>query len=173
MADVVALEFADPAGEALRIEWDESALAALDPRGANGDPAWRLGGELDWDEVEALRVVSGRLGDGRLIALAAVRPSGGPGHGAEVVACALGEPGSLEAVTEALLSTEYGPDGMPRRIGLELQAGEDAIPERVAGDAVETRVERSGAVERTSVALELRAGGTSGAGTIDVLRAAP
>ena len=56
MTEVLALEFTGPAGDPLRIEWQADALAALDPATADGEPVWRLGGELDWDEIEALRI---------------------------------------------------------------------------------------------------------------------
>ena len=42
---------------------------------------------------------------------------------------------TFEQLHEALLSTEYGPDGRPRRIGLELYPAADSIPIRVAGEA--------------------------------------
>ena len=51
---------------------------------------------------------------------------------------------------EALLSTEYGPDGAPRRLGLELYATEGAIPIRVAADVVEASVSDDGDLQARS-----------------------
>jgi hypothetical protein len=170
VSEAVVLEFRDPAGEALRFEWRADDLASLDPQSEPGQPVWRLGGELDWDEIEAVRVVSARIDDGRLLAIAAVRPAGAEGHGEEVTAGAIGDGESFEQLHEALLSTEYGPDGRPRRIGLELYPAEDSIPIRVAGEAQAIETADNGAVSRLTAALRLRAGGAAGAGSLDVLR---
>lgn len=169
MAETIALEFTDPAGEALRLEWDAEALARLDAR-LGRQPVWRLGGELDWDEVSELRVVSGHLERDRLIAVAALRPADAAGHGDEIVAGATGNPEALEQLAETLVSTEYGPDGAPRRIGLELYRDDGGIPLRVAGDVTEVSRETDGPVGRISAALELRAGGDVGVGTLEILR---
>ena len=66
--------------------------------------------------------------DGGLLALSATRPAGGRGHGDETVAAVLcGADGAPVDVSEALLSTEYGPDGVQRRATLELWLdGEEA-----------------------------------------------
>lgn len=164
------LEFHDPAGDALRFEWRVEDLAALAPETAREQPVWRLGGELDWDEIEAVRVVSARIDDGRLLAIAALRPAGAEGHGEEVTAGTVGDGESFEQLHEALLSTEYGPDGRPRRIGLELYPAEDSIPIRVAGEAQAIETADNGAVSRLTAGLRLRAGGAAGAGSLDILR---
>ena len=160
MTEVLALEFTGPAGDPLRIEWQADALAALDPAAVDGDPVWRLAGELDWDEIEALRIVSGRLDDGRLIAIAALRPTGAAGHGEEVVAGALGGAEGFDQLAEALLSTEYGPDGLPRRVGLELYRDDGGLPLRVGGRRDRHR-DRARRARRAAVsaALALRSSG--------------
>ncbi len=168
--DALAIEFTDPSGDALRIEWRTDALAALDPGSPGQEPAWRLGGELDWDEVEALRVISARLEDGRLIAVAALRPAGAVGHGEEIVLGALGDAESFDQLDDALFSTEYGPDELPRRVGLELYRENGGLPVRIAGDAVGVARSSEGGVERVSSALALRATGDAGVGVLDVLR---
>jgi hypothetical protein len=170
MGEAIALEFVDPNGDPLRIEWRADALAALDPAGSGQLPPWRLGGELDWDEVSELRLLSGRLGDRRLLAVAALRPAEAEGHGDEVVAGASGSVDSLERLGETLLSTEYGPEGEPRRIGLELYRADGGMPLRVAGDATAVASSLEGGVARTSAALELRAAGDLGVGVLDILR---
>jgi len=169
VTEVLALEFTGPAGEPLRIEWQADALAALDPAAADGDPVWRLAGELDWDEIEALRILSGRLDDGRLIAIAALRPAGAAGHGEEVVAGALGGAEGFDQLAEALLSTEYGQDGLPSRVGLELYRDDGGLPVRVAGDATATATRQEGPTRRVSAALALRSSGSAGVGVLDAI----
>jgi hypothetical protein len=164
----VTLEFTDPTGEPLRIEWDADALARLAPE-ASAKPAWTLGGELDWDEVEALRVLSGRLDDGALVAIAALRPTGAAGHGEELVAGALGEAEALDRLAEALLSTEYGAEGLPRRVGAEVYRSDDGLAVRIAGDATSSSTDVAGGVRRQTTALTLRCAGAGGVGVLDVM----
>jgi hypothetical protein len=167
--DAVEVELTDPGGVPLRIEWRAEALAAFEPASPGAEPVWRLGGELDWDEVEALRILSGRLDDDRVIAIAALRPSGAAGHGEEIVTGALGTLDALDPLAETLFSTEYGPDRLPRRIGLELYREEGGLPIRVAGDATATASDDHGGVRRLSAALALRSSGAEGPGVLDVL----
>jgi hypothetical protein len=169
VTEIVALEFRDPAGEPLRFEWSAETLAALGPAALDADPPWALGGELDWDEVEALRIFSARLGSERLLAVVALRPAGAGGHGDEVVAGALGDGSEFEQLEEALISTEAGPDGKLRRIGLELYRAESGLPLRVAGEAVGASARVEGAVRRETVAFELRWAGEAGFGILDLL----
>ena len=65
----------------------------------------------------------------------AKRPAGATEHGDEVVAAVLcGPDGAPVEVSETLLSTEYGPDGVQRRATLELWVdGEEGQPLRGAG----------------------------------------
>lgn len=76
--------------------------------------------------------------DGGLLALSAVRPQRAEGHGEESVAALLcGPDGAPVEVSEALLSTEYGPDGVQRRATLELWVdGEEGQPLRGAGTLI-------------------------------------
>ncbi len=76
--------------------------------------------------------------DGGLLALSAVRPPGAGGHGSETVAAVLCDPdGAPVEVSEALLSTEYGPDGVQRRATLELWVDdEEGQPLRGAGTLI-------------------------------------
>ncbi len=164
MSEVFGLEFETPDGEHLYFAWN--------PDG-EGAPPWRLDGELDWDEIELIRVLSARFEDGRLLGLAALRPAGAEGHGQEFVVSALvGIDGEAEAVEETLLSVEYDASGLPRRVGLELYRGEGSIPLRVAGDATTADRERDGALERISATLGLRLTGSAGAGRLDILQPA-
>ena len=75
--------------------------------------------------------------DGGLLALSAVRPAGATDHGAEEVVAILCDPDAAPVeVSEALLSTEYGPDGVQRRATLELWIGEEMQPLRGAGSLI-------------------------------------
>lgn len=75
--------------------------------------------------------------DGGLLALSAARPAAGKGHGDEAVSAVLcGPDGAPVDVSETLLSTEYGPDGVQRRATLELWLDDDAQPLRGAGSLI-------------------------------------
>jgi hypothetical protein len=158
----ISVEFVSPGGERLRFDWPLDRLETFD--GSETDPIWELAGELDWDEIKLLRVFSGRLDDGRAIALAALRPAGATGHGDDAVAGVLVSDGQPKALAQALLSTEYGPDEGPRRVGLELYPEDQGLPLRVAGDV--TGVDR--VAQRTRIALKLRAG-AEGIGVLDTV----
>ncbi len=87
--------------------------------------------------------------DGGLLALSAERPAGADGHGDEQVSAVLcGPDGAPVEVSEALLSTEYGPDGVQRRATLELWIDdEDGPPLRGAGTLISSaKVQRPGTV---------------------------
>jgi hypothetical protein len=76
--------------------------------------------------------------DGGLFALTAMRPAGAETHGEEQIAAILcGPDGAPVELSEALLSTEYGPDGVQRRATLELWADEEGeAPMRGAGSLI-------------------------------------
>lgn len=76
--------------------------------------------------------------DGGLLAITATRPDGAAEFGEERVAAVLCDPDAAPVeFEEALLSTEYGEDGVQRRATLELwPAGEDARPLRGAGTLI-------------------------------------
>jgi hypothetical protein len=172
VSDAFALEFEGPSGEHLDFGWDTERLEQLDG-GLGPQTPWLLDGELDWDEIELIRVLSARFDDGRLLGVAALRPAGAEGHGDDLVVGAIASAdGNIEGLEETLLSVEYAADGLPRRAGLELYRGEGTMPLRAAGDATATESERDGSVERTSVALAMRLAGTTGHGRLDLLRIA-
>jgi hypothetical protein len=76
--------------------------------------------------------------DGGLLALTAARPPDASGHGDETVAAVLcGPDGAPVEASEALLSTEYGEDGVQRRATLELWLDEEGgQPLRGAGTLI-------------------------------------
>jgi hypothetical protein len=85
--------------------------------------------------------------DGGLLALTASLPEGGEGHGAEEVAAVLCDPDAAPIeFEEALLSTEYGEDGVQRRATLELWPSlDDGRPLRGAGSLISSiSVRRAG-----------------------------
>ena len=87
--------------------------------------------------------------DGGLLALTATRPPGSREHGDEQVAAVLcGPDGAPVEVSETLLSTEYGPDGIQRRATLELWTdGEEGPLQRGAGTLISAaKVRRPGLV---------------------------
>ncbi len=76
--------------------------------------------------------------DGGLLALSSALPERGSDHGDEEVAAVLCDPDAAPVeFGEALLSTEYGKDGVQRRVSLELWTdAEDAQPLRGAGTLI-------------------------------------
>jgi hypothetical protein len=164
----VSFEFTDPAGEALRIAWDGEALSSLDQEAPERDQA--LVAEPRREQVSSLRLLSARLGDERLIAIVALRPAAAEGHGDEVVAGAVGNAEGFEQLEQALLSTEYDPQGLPRRVGLELRSERGGLALRVAGEITATALSDSGGVRRLAAGLTLRSAGATGVGVLDVLR---
>lgn len=90
------------------------------------------------EEPAALRRSIGIVfSDGGLLALSAVRPAGAAEHGGEQVVAVLCDPDAAPVeFSEALLSTEYGPDGVQRRATLELWPDEDGQPLRGAGTLI-------------------------------------
>lgn len=91
--------------------------------------------------------------DGGLLALSAVRPQGAGEHGDEQVTAVLcGPDGAPVEVSETLLSTEYGPDGVQRRATLELWTdGEAGQPLRGAGTLISAaEVRQAGQVSQVA-----------------------
>ena len=169
MPEGLGLQFESPTGGALRFDWGPEAFAALDASTPSAEPVWTLGGELDWDEVDSLRVLSARLGDGRLLAVVALRPAGAQGHGDDLVAGAIGDGESFAGVDEPLLSTEYDAAGRPRRLGLELYPGEDGLALRIAADVSAVTSSAAGGAERVAAAITVRDPSGVGAGAFDLL----
>ena len=172
VSEVVALEFEAPTGERLRFEWPAERLAALDGGAPTPSRRGRLAGELDWDEIEAVRVLSGRLDDGRLLAVAALRPAGADGHGDELVAGALGEAerfeqiardAALDRVRARRAAAADRPRALPRGEARSRSGSPARPPTNVAFE------ERG--VLRDAATLALRSAGAGGAAVFDVLRA--
>jgi hypothetical protein len=110
--------------------------------------------------------------DGGLLALSAARPSGAGGHGDETVAAVLcGPDGAPVDVSEALLSTEYGPDGVQRRATLELWLDdEDAQPLRGAGTLISSSKISHPGLSGTAAFFRWSVEGREGLGHYEVVR---
>jgi hypothetical protein len=166
-AEPIAVELAAGPGASARIEWDPGRLRGLaDPGSATG--CWRLDGEPDWSAVSTLRVVSAAFEDGRLLALAAIRPIGAEGHGDESVAGLIVQPDvPVTELASALISVEYDSEGVPQRIGLELYPDDDGAPLRAAGDRAPEGVERGEGSYVVPMAFRLE--GMPGVGLLEFL----
>jgi hypothetical protein len=93
--------------------------------------------ETVWSRVERLRSLAVVFSDGALLALSAALPRGAGGHGEEELAAALVEPESGPLpIREALLSTQYDPEGRHRRATLELWPEGEAEPPLRAGGSI-------------------------------------
>lgn len=111
--------------------------------------------------------------DGGLMALTSSLPPGGREHGDEEVVAVLCDPDAAPIeFDEALLSTEYGKDGVQRRATLELWPNADgAAPLRGAGTLIS-----SIAVKRTGLNVNIAffrwaVEGREGLGHYEVARA--
>ncbi len=125
------------------------------------------------DATEILRRSIGIVfSDGGLLALTSTLPAGAREHGKEEVAAVLCDPDAAPVVfAEAMLSTEYGEDGVQRRASLELWPdGDGARPLRGAGSLIS-----SAAVERPGLNIEIAffrwaVEGREGLGTYELAR---
>jgi hypothetical protein len=110
--------------------------------------------------------------DGGLLALSAVRPEGAEGHGEEQVAAVLcNADGAPVEVSETLLSTEYGPDGVQRRATLELWVdGEEGQPLRGAGTLISASSVRHPGLRGEIAFFRWSVEGREGLGHYEVVR---
>ena len=110
--------------------------------------------------------------DGGLLALSAVRPEGSGGHGEEEVATVLcSADGAPVEVSEALLSTEYGPDGVQRRATLELWIdGDEGQPLRGAGTLISAAKVRRAGSEAEIAFFRWALEGREGLGHYEIVR---
>ena len=110
--------------------------------------------------------------DGGLLALAASLPAGRGEHGDEVVAAVLCDPdaGPVQ-FDEALLSTEYGEDGVQRRATLELWPEEDSgRPLRGSGTLISSSRGRRVGLDAEIAFVRWSVEGREGLGTYEVAR---
>ena len=110
--------------------------------------------------------------DGGLLALSAVRAAGASEHGGEQVAAVLcGPDGAPVEVSETLLSTEYGADGVQRRATLELwMDGEEGQPLRGAGTLISAAKVRRPGLESDIAFFRWSVEGREGLGHYELVR---
>jgi hypothetical protein len=127
---------------------------------------------FDSDKV-VRRSIGIAFADGGLLALTALRPEGSRGHGDEVVAAVLCDPdGAPVEISEALLSTEYGPDGVQRRATLELWLDDGAgQPLRGAGTLISAASVRRPGLNAELAFFRWTLEGREGLGHYEVVRA--
>jgi hypothetical protein len=111
--------------------------------------------------------------DGGLLALSAVQPERSSGHGEEEVAAVLcGADGAPAEVSETLLSTEYGPDGVQRRATLELWLeDESSQPLRGAGTLISSSAVQHPGLRGEIAFFRWSLEGREGLGHYEVVRA--
>jgi hypothetical protein len=110
--------------------------------------------------------------DGGLLALTAVRPPASAGHGDEIVSAVLCDPdGAPIEVSETLLSTEYGDDGVQRRATLELWVdGDEAQALRGAGTLISAAEVRREGLNADVAFFRWSLEGRDGLGHYEVVR---
>ncbi|HET7508724.1 MAG TPA: hypothetical protein VFJ65_00605 [Solirubrobacterales bacterium] len=110
--------------------------------------------------------------DGGLLALTSTLPDGANAHGEEEVSAILSDPeGTPVEFEEALLSTEYGEDGVQRRASLELWPDlEDLRPVRGAGTLIDSVNVRHRGLEARIAFFRWSVEGREGLGTYEVAR---
>jgi hypothetical protein len=111
--------------------------------------------------------------DGGLLAVSAARAASSADHGDETVSAVLCDPdGAPVEVSETLLSTEYGADGVQRRATLELWTDdeEELAPLRGAGTLISAaRVRRDGLIADVAF-FRWQLDGRDGLGHYEVVR---
>ncbi len=110
--------------------------------------------------------------DGGLLAITSALPAGAREHGEEEVAAVLCDPDAAPvAFDEALLSTEYGEDGVQRRVNLELWPdAEDGRPLRGAGTLISSTTVQRGSLNAEIAFFRWSVEGREGLGTYEVAR---
>ncbi len=110
--------------------------------------------------------------DGGLLALTSTMPPGGRAHGDEEVTAVLCDPdGAPLTFEEALLSTEYGEDGVQRRATLELWPDtEELRPLRGAGTLISAVSVRRQGIASEIAFFRWSVEGREGLGTYEVAR---
>jgi hypothetical protein len=112
--------------------------------------------------------------DGGLLALTSSLPEGGQEHGHEEVTAVLCDAdGAPATFDEALLSTEYGEDGVQRRATLELWPDVDEMrPLRGAGTLINSVCVRRQGVDSQIAFFRWLVEGREGLGTYEIARIA-
>ena len=112
--------------------------------------------------------------DGGLFALSAIRPAGAERHGEERIAAVLCDPdGAPVELSEALISTEYGPDGVQRRVTLELWVDDEGgAPMRGSGTLISAAPVRQPGLAADIAFFRWTLDGREGLGHYEIVRSA-
>ena len=110
--------------------------------------------------------------DGGLLALTSSQPGGAGEHGEEDIAAVLCDPDAAPVeFDEALLSTEYGEDGVQRRVSLELWPdAESPRPLRGAGTLISSATVRRPGFESVIAFFRWSVEGREGLGHYELVR---
>jgi hypothetical protein len=110
--------------------------------------------------------------DGGLLTLSGTAPADGGGHGDEPLLAVLCDPDAGPLVfEEALLSTEYGEDGVQRRVTLELWLdAEDGRPLRGAGTLISSVAAQADGLETRIAFFRWALEGREGLGHYEIAR---
>lgn len=110
--------------------------------------------------------------DGGLLALSAARGSESSEHGDEQVTAVICDPdGAPMEVSETLLSTEYGPDGVQRRATLELWIdGDEGTPLRGGGTLISAAKVRRPGIDSSIAFFRWSVEGREGLGHYELVR---
>jgi len=111
--------------------------------------------------------------DGGLLTLSGSAPADGGGHGDEPLLAVFCDPDAAPlAFEEALLSTEYGEDGVQRRATLELWLdAEDGRPLRGAGTLISSIAAEADGLETRIAFFRWSLEGREGLGHYEIARA--
>ncbi len=111
--------------------------------------------------------------DGGLLTLSGTAPAGGGGHGDEPLLAVLCDPDAAPVTfEEALLSTEYGEDGVQRRATLELWLdSEDGRPLRGAGTLINSVAAATDGLDTRIAFFRWALEGREGLGHYEIARA--
>ena len=111
--------------------------------------------------------------DGGFLTLSGSAQADGGGHGEEPLLAALCDPDAAPVVfEEALLSTEFGEDGVQRRATLELWLDtEDGRPLRGAGTQINSVVAQADGIETRIAFFRWAVEGREGLGHYEIARA--
>jgi hypothetical protein len=111
--------------------------------------------------------------DGGLLTLSGTAAAEGGGHGDEPLLAVLCDPDAAPLVfEEALLSTEYGEDGVQRRVTVELWLdAEDGRPLRGAGTLINSVVAAADGLETRIAFFRWSIEGREGLGHYEIARA--
>ncbi len=111
--------------------------------------------------------------DGGLLTLSGTASADGGGHGDEPLLAVLCDPDAAPLVfEEALLSTEYGEDGVQRRVTVELWLdAEDGRPLRGAGTLISSVVAAADGLETRIAFFRWSVEGREGLGHYEIARA--